>query len=512
MLAARPIALASRLSRLLSNRLKLNSTAASAPAVRSVAEVLVGAILKQVLLARSLPCCHVFDSEDSFFAMGANERNCRSSLLAFRTNTAKMFKTMDSEPEVKLEDGCAAEQLWYCIQFDEDSPPVMMPIDDPSVLNDETEKEALIESAWRFHCQGMWARDNSNPQFLRDLAGDFQHSIPVPNLIARTVVSELLEIYAERLAREVKERGEAAVDETAPHLRIERGRPGETTIIFDPPEGWEQLAVKQVTEDVTSMMATSDDRLFSWYGFTQWTWTMQVASALGRLEDELGVEALEVISGDQLQQSLLDKIRSSDDRGIEAAALIQRYSELIATIMVDTVAKESGELWMLERFLALRLRPPNERKPRTSGIIGIDFARLLDLVDRQPRVAYQLPPRRFEELIGHVFERFGYNVELTAESRDGGYDISAVRSAETEIRLLIECKRYTPPNKVGRPILQRLAGVLNDRGIQATKGILATTSTFTADAVKYLEVNRWRLEGRDLEGILDWIRRACGKK
>ena len=31
------------------------------------------------------------------------------------------------------------------------------------------------------------------------------------------------------------------------------------------------------------------------------------------------------------------------------------------------------------------------------------------------------------------------------------------------------------------------------------------------DAVKYLEANRWRLEGRDLEGILDWIRRACGK-
>ena len=30
------------------------------------------------------------------------------------------------------------------------------------------------------------------------------------------------------------------------------------------------------------------------------------------------------------------------------------------------------------------------------------------------------------------------------------------------------------------------------------------------DALKYLEGNRLRLEGRDLEGILDWIHRACG--
>jgi len=150
-----------------------------------------------------------------------------------------MSKKMDSEPVVEPESRDGEEQLWYCIQFDEDSPPVMVAIDDPSVLNNETEKEALIDDAWRFHCRGMWARENSNPRFLRDLAGDFRNSIPVPNMIARTVVSELLEIYAERLDREVKEKGEAAVDETAPHLKIEWRGPQETTIIFDPPDGWD---------------------------------------------------------------------------------------------------------------------------------------------------------------------------------------------------------------------------------------------------------------------------------
>jgi hypothetical protein len=83
---------------------------------------------------------------------------------------------MDSEPPVKPECREAEEQLWYCIQLDEDSPPVMTRIDDPSVLNDETEKEALIDLAWCSHCRGMWARKHSNPQFIRYLAGDFQNS------------------------------------------------------------------------------------------------------------------------------------------------------------------------------------------------------------------------------------------------------------------------------------------------------------------------------------------------
>ena len=422
-------------------------------------------------------------------------------------------RCLEMEPEcnVDSEDGQRKEQAWYCVQFDEDYPPVMMAIEDPSVMDNAERKEALIDSAWDFHCRGVWARENSNPQFIRDLAGDFQKSIPVPNIIARAVVSQLLEIYVERLEREIGEKGEAIVDEGSPHLIIERSGPDEINVIVDPPEGWDNRAVKQVTEDVSALMATPDEHLLSWYGFSKWMWTTQVAHALGDLEDELGTDVLEELPADQFHRALFDRMLRSDDNGLEAGVLIQRYSDMIAGIIIETVAKESHELWMLERFLALRLHPPNSPHPSKSGIVVIDFARLLEVVGRQPREAYQLPPRRFEELIAHIFERFGYDVELTAESRDGGYDISAVRRAEADIRLLIECKRYTPPNKVGRPILQRLGGVLNDRDIQATKGILATTSTFTSDALKYLEMNRWRLEGRDLEGILDWIRRACGK-
>jgi Restriction endonuclease len=370
-----------------------------------------------------------------------------------------MSDVVDSDRTVEPEHGRWQDQPWYSVQFDEDSPPVMMAIEDPSVLDDEAQKEALIESAWDFHCRGLWARENSNPQLIRTLASDFQKSIPLPNIIARAVISQLLDIYVERLEREFEQKGEAVVDNNAPHLTIERGGADQVNVVVEPPEGWDIMAVEQVAEDVSALMDTPNETLLSWYGFGKWIWTTQLAHALGDLEGELGADILEKLPVDEFNRALFDRMLRSDESGLEAAAQIQRYSEIVAGIIVDAVANESHELWMLERFLALRLHPPKGANLGKNRIIAIDFARFLEIVGRQPREVYQLPPRRFEELIGHIFERLGYEVELTAQSRDGGYDISAVRRAETDVRLLIECKRYTPPHKVGRPILQQLNGV-----------------------------------------------------
>jgi restriction system protein len=104
-----------------------------------------------------------------------------------------------------------------------------------------------------------------------------------------------------------------------------------------------------------------------------------------------------------------------------------------------------------------------------------------------------------------------YEVQLTPETRDGGFDLSAVRKSETNVRLLIECKRYVPPHKVGRPVVQQVYGVLTERQTEATKAIVATTSTFTADARAFLAANCWRIEGRDRSGLLEWIAMARGK-
>ena len=49
----------------------------------------------------------------------------------------------------------------------------------------------------------------------------------------------------------------------------------------------------------------------------------------------------------------------------------------------------------------------------------------------------------------------------------------------------VQAKRYQPGNTVGRPAIQAFAGSLD--GFGATKGIFATTSDFSKEAVEYAD-------------------------
>ncbi len=113
--------------------------------------------------------------------------------------------------------------------------------------------------------------------------------------------------------------------------------------------------------------------------------------------------------------------------------------------------------------------------------------------------------RSFEELIAELWAGFGYCTELTQATRDGGYDIIAIGNGEVaECKFLIECKRYKAERKVGIQPVRSLHGVVHSE--QATKGILVTTSSFTSPAEKFLGKNKWILEGRDFEDILEWLK------
>jgi restriction endonuclease Mrr len=91
-------------------------------------------------------------------------------------------------------------------------------------------------------------------------------------------------------------------------------------------------------------------------------------------------------------------------------------------------------------------------------------------------------PRQFEELIAELFRRLGYQVYLTAQSNDGGKDIICKLNDSTTY---VECKFFSPGQKVGRPHLQKLAGAMTaDR---VTKGKCVTTGTFTQQATAYAQ-------------------------
>lgn len=143
-----------------------------------------------------------------------------------------------------------------------------------------------------------------------------------------------------------------------------------------------------------------------------------------------------------------------------------------------------------------------------SQIVSVtsDFSRLLHQAKWDLTELLQLTPRQFEEVVAEIWTRLGYETQLTAKTRDGGRDIIAVRRSEANLRFLIECKRYAPPNKVGVELVRALYGVVCDE--RATKGILATTSSFTSTAEDFVAEHVWELELRDYKGIADWISRV----
>lgn len=128
---------------------------------------------------------------------------------------------------------------------------------------------------------------------------------------------------------------------------------------------------------------------------------------------------------------------------------------------------------------------------------------LIERLQKYPDDLRTLNRRLFEEIVAEIFSGFGYQVELTQRTRDGGKDIIAIKQKEINLRFLIECKRPDPGNHVGVSVVRELYGVKIDDG--ATKAILATTTHLSKDAKLFVNRHQWELEAKEYNGILSWI-------
>jgi hypothetical protein len=179
-------------------------------------------------------------------------------------------------------------------------------------------------------------------------------------------------------------------------------------------------------------------------------------------------------------------------RGIESPATP------VGAFTVDEDAEapteESSELWL----------PPSV----TERLERVEFlpVRLTLEIAKNPGLMRGLDPRRFEELIAQLIEDNGFEkVKLTPASRDGGRDIIAVANVNgIEVLFAFECKRYS--HKVGVEMLRTLLGTIGHAATQATMGVLVTTSYFTNGAREFM-VSEPRIDGRDFDGVVDWLRR-----
>lgn len=107
--------------------------------------------------------------------------------------------------------------------------------------------------------------------------------------------------------------------------------------------------------------------------------------------------------------------------------------------------------------------------------------------------------RLFEELVAELFHGFGYDVELTKQTRDGGKDIIAIKNDEIKVKYLIECKRPDPGGYVNISTVRELYGVKTSEG--ATKGIIVTTAYLSEDAKILINKHKWELEGKEYEDL-----------
>ncbi len=117
---------------------------------------------------------------------------------------------------------------------------------------------------------------------------------------------------------------------------------------------------------------------------------------------------------------------------------------------------------------------------------------------------FDLHHRKFEELVAELLLSKGYEVELTAQTRDGGKDIIAIKSVDGfPLKYLVECKKWQKDRGVGIEVVRSLCDTVRENG--ANKGVIFTTSYFTSDARKRQKAQPYLLDLKGHEDIMGWV-------
>lgn len=129
---------------------------------------------------------------------------------------------------------------------------------------------------------------------------------------------------------------------------------------------------------------------------------------------------------------------------------------------------------------------PLDKIDESSKIIVTEINdQLLYELSQNPKELYDLSPYNFERVIARMFEKKGFTVKMTPQTRDGGKDIFIAKNDLCSFLFYVECKKYAPNQHVGIDVIQRLYGVISAE--KATGGIIATTSYFTKPAKYYIQ-------------------------
>ncbi len=229
---------------------------------------------------------------------------------------------------------------------------------------------------------------------------------------------------------------------------------------------------------------------------------MEEADRVGRVVTQSEAESLvSVLDGHPLAIRLAARALI----GQTVAELLARFNE-IASGLYDIEGRElpsidanDGAAQLSETGIAIptpdEVAAIQEGAPLINVIVQSN-QQLLKRIADDPRLLYEVSSRQFEEIVAELLRHRGFDVRLTAASRDGGKDIyAAANDGLGSFLYIVECKKYGPDQKVGVGVVRQLYGVVEAE--QATAGIIVTTAYFTSVAKAFEERLAYRVSLKD---------------
>ena len=214
------------------------------------------------------------------------------------------------------------------------------------------------------------------------------------------------------------------------------------------------------------------------------------------------------VDSENLLRTLLGGELSFEDiqRAAKVAAGLPLALDLVAELLRGRSDGEvnrllRGEIYDFnEQIILPEHELITEIKPR---IIHTNEA-LVGRLQHQPDLLYELPPRKFEELVADLLTNLGYDIELTPATHDGGKDILAqMNTPHGNMLCLVEVKKHRVDRPVGIALVRQLYGTLVDA--DATSAMLVTTSSFTSNAKLFQQRHQYKLALRDYGDVVQWI-------
>lgn len=137
---------------------------------------------------------------------------------------------------------------------------------------------------------------------------------------------------------------------------------------------------------------------------------------------------------------------------------------LLGLVALETARRARKEL--LDALRAEALVPQRADVPKASDETLLEWLQAMD-------------PTAFERHVMSFFEDEGHRVGVTPRSNDFGVDGYVLHP---DGLIIVQCKRHSLDNAVGRPTIQQFKGVIEEQ--KALRGYIVTTSRFTQQAVE----------------------------